>query len=162
MVLEGRMALREMAPFWQISLSDHRSLRNAALRRAAAVNACTDTVAARPVGVQGAMFCNPVTLPQRIPEEGESIRILMSLSSTGKLLGTVENGGDNEHGDPRRMEREDIVAQVSMCPFQKSLRGRSQEGADDQAQPLMLCSETGTSAVAVTEGAACRSFDGVL
>jgi len=164
MVLEGRMALREMAPFWQISLSDRVIVPSGMLlfAGAAAVNACTDTVAARPVGVQGAMFCNPVTLPQRIPEEGESIRILMSLSSTGKLLGTVENGGDNEHGDPRRMEREDIVAQVSMCPFQKSLRGRSQEGADDQAQPLMLCSETGTSAVAVTEGAACRSFDGVL
>jgi len=105
MVLEGRMALREMAPFWQISLNNRVIVPSGMLlfAGAAAVNACTDTVAARPVGVQGAMFCNPVTLPQRIPEEGESIRILMSLSSTGKLLGTVENGGDNEHGDPRRV-----------------------------------------------------------
>jgi thioesterase domain-containing protein/3-oxoacyl-(acyl-carrier-protein) synthase/acyl carrier protein len=164
MVLEGRMALREMAPFWQISLGNRVIVPSGMLlfAGAAAVNACTDTVAARPVGVQEAMFCNPVTLPQRIPEDGESIRILMSLSSTGKLLGTVENGGDNEHGDPRRMEREDIVAQVSMCPFQKNLRGRSQEQADDLAQPLWLRSESDSSAVAVTEGAVCRSFDGVL
>merc|ERR1712164_142473 len=130
----------------------------------AAVNVFTDSVAARPVGVQEVTFCNPVTLPQKVPEASESVRMLISLSSTGQLLGTVENGGDNEHGDPRRMEREDLMAQVSMCPFQKVPRtGRNIQGSEvTSAKLFTLRSKAISHAVAVTEGAASRVFDGVL
>merc|ERR1719399_2438265 len=111
MVLEGRMTVRELAPYWQMSLGGRVIAPSGMLLFAggAAVNVFTDSVAARPVGVQDVTFCNPVTLPQKVPEASESVRMLISLSSTGQLLGTVENGGDNEHGDPRRMEREDLM-----------------------------------------------------
>merc|ERR1719399_1441625 len=166
MVLEGRMTVREMAPYWQMSLGGRVIAPSGMLLFAggAAVNVFTDSVAARPVGVQDVTFCNPVTLQQKVPEASESVRMLISLSSTGQLLGTVENGGDNEHGDPRRMEREDLMAQVSMCPFQKVPRtGRNIQGSEvTSAKLFTLRSKAISHAVAVTEGAASRVFDGVL